>query len=217
MATPKLKRLAKKFMQQIQDPVIDDPENSDLILPGQIVRTIPEIEHYLGMAMMRFIEGVWQQANANAGVMLRALPDIYQERDLTILSGQQKVDIASTHADVWDILDSRNGTTTILEIWNAIHLTDALNGSDPFYVGDERRGGLIYQKPFVWVFPASLSEATDYTFTLCFLQAPLNPTDGTYLTIGGDYDIPFSDIHFPTICDIAEKIYKVDDYQEDAG
>lgn len=217
MATPKLNRLAQRFMQQIQDPIIVDPGNPDLLLPGQVIRTITEIEHYLGMAMMKFIEEVWKTAGANAGTMLRALPDIYKERDLTILTGTQKIDISTTHADVWDILDSRQSTVTILEVWNAIHLTDALNGSDPFYVGDARRAGIIYQKPFLWIFPASLAAASDYTFTLCFLQAPLHPVNGTYLTIGGDYDIPFSDIHFNTIASIAEKIYKVDDYQEDAG
>lgn len=215
MPTPKLNDLAHKFMQKIQDPI---SEQSGIILPGQIIRSVAEIEQYIGLAMMKFIEEVWMKAQGNAAAMLRALPDLYEERDLTIPQATQKVDITNTHADVWDILDSRQGTTTILEVWNTIHLTDALNGSDPFYVGDSRRAGLIYQKPYVWVFPASLVPAlTDYEFTLCFLKAPLHPTTGDYLTSGGNYDIPFSDIHLPTIASIAEKLYKVDDYQEDAG
>lgn len=215
MATPKLNRLAQRFMQQIQDPITID---AGVILPGQIIRSVPDIEHYLGMAMMKFIEEVWKQSQANANVMLRALPDLYQERTCTIAAGTQKVDLSTTHADLWDPLDSRNGTTTILEVWHPIHLTDALNGTDPFYVGNSKRGGIIYQKPYLWIFPANLvDDVLDYNFTLCFIQAPLNPTDGTYLVSGGDYDIPFSDIHFTTISDIAEKLYKVDDYQEDAG
>lgn len=215
MATPKLNRLAQRFMQQIQDPILID---AGVIQPGQIIRSVAQIEHYLGMAMMKFIESAWQQAQGSGSMLLKAIPDLYHERECIIPAGTQKVDLSSTHADLWDPLDSRKGTATILEIWNSIHLTDALNGSDPFYVGDARRGGLIYQKPYLWIFPATLVDpVVDYDFTLCFIQAPLNPLTGEYLVSGGDYDIPFSDIHFTTLSDIAEKLYKVDDYQEDAG
>lgn len=217
MATPKLNRLAKRFMQQIQDPIIEAPDDPDMLLPGKIIRSISEIEHYLGMAMMKFIEEVWKSSNANPNIMLSALPDIYEERELIIPQGSQKVNVSTTHADIWDILNSRKNNNIILEAWHTIHLTDAVNRTDPFYIGNERHAGIIYQKPFIWLFPKSLSAASNFNFTLCFLKAPLNPVDGTYLTINGEYDIPFSDIHLTTIASIAEKIYKLDDYQEDAG
>lgn len=216
MATPKLNKLAQRFMQQIQDPITID---AGVILPGTIIRSVAEIEHYLGMAMMQFIAGVQQQAQGSISLLLRALPDLYEEREVvfpSILStADSKIDISSTHADLYDLCTSR-GTGYIFEPWDPKHLSDVLNGLDPFREGSGRYGGLIYQKPYLWLFPKSIHVGSAYTVNLCFIKAPLNPLTGEYLISGGDYDIPFADVLFPQICNIATKLYKVDDYQEDA-
>jgi hypothetical protein len=214
MATPKLNALAKRFMQQIQDPI---SELAGVIIPGQIIRSVADIESYLGMAMQKYIEGAWLQAKGDPGLLLRAMPELYKEREATVVTPNTTVDLSATHADIFDILDSRQGTTQIMEAWNPKYLTDALTGLDPFHQGDTRFGGLIYNKPILYIFPTDLAATVSFVFTLCFIQAALNPLTGEFLVSGGAYDIPFAELHYTAICDIAEKLYKIDDYQEDAG
>lgn len=201
-------------MSQVQDPITI---LAGVIQPGVLIRSVAEIENYLGMACKKFIETAWIKAQLNPDTLLRAMPSLYFERPVTILQNQRSVDISTTHADIFELLDSRNGATTLLEVWDPARLTGAISLTDPFYVGTARRGGIIFQRPYLWIFPASLAAAANYTFTLCFLRLALNPTSGAYLVSGGDYDIPFDEIYFPEIADIATKLYQVDDYQEDAG
>lgn len=216
MATPKLNLLAQRFMQQIQDPITIDSATG-IIYPGNLIQTVAEIESILGDAMLKYINNVWTEAKSNRDIFIGFLPELFKPKTITFThpSNTYYTELAGSDLfDLMDILDSNSGNT-LIEVWNPVHLADAKAQTDPFYTGGSEMPGIIYQKPLIWLFPASIVATADYSINLNYISLPVNPVDGSYLTSGGDTDIQFNQNHLQDIADYATKLYKVDDYQED--
>lgn len=216
--TPKLNILAQRFMNGIQDPITID-SGTGKFSAGSIIQTVAEIETRLGDAMMKYMDDVWKAAKGNKQQFLTFLPELFKKVDTTLGTPNTSIYLEYPGLnlfDVYDILDSSHNTT-LIEVWNQVHLADALAGVDPFYVGDADRPGMILQHPVVYFFPTSLAAATDYAVRFNYIQKPVNPEDGTYFTTGGTYDIPFSLNHINDIAETAVRMYRVDDFQEDAN
>jgi hypothetical protein len=211
MATTKLDMLAQRFMQQIQDPIVHDPITQNL-LPGNIIRTILEIQNYCGNACLKYVKNIWGMAKGDRNLFISFIPELFKTQTIQFPNNTAEIDMtqAVLFKDFFDCLDSYNGTIPI-EIWNPVHLTDALTNNDPFYAGSALRPGLIYQKPYLYLFPASLSGATGYPVSLNYIALPIDPSTGDFLVIDGNTDIPFSYDHIQEIADIAVQLYRTDD------
>lgn len=213
--TPKLNLLAQRFMQQIQDPITVD--GSGVITPGNVILTVAEIENFLGDAMGKYINSIWTQAKGNRDLFIRFLPELFKSKSITFTTPVNTFYTLMPGGGLfhlYDILDSNAGAV-LIEAWNAVHLSDAVAGTDPFYLGTNTRPGIIYQSPLIYLFPATLVAAANYTMNLNFIQSAVSPDDGTYLTSGGNYDIPFNIQHIADIADYATKLYRADNFEED--
>lgn len=205
-------------MRQIQDPIT---ETAGVIGVGKLIRTRDEIHRYINSAMLNFIDAVWDNVEADKRMLLQKLPDIKKTQQITFPLNKNKLDLSNSDSgnfrDMLDVLDSYKSDGTFIEVWNPDRLSDAQTGKDPYYTGTIKRPGIIYSKPNLYLFPASLVSEGDYVFILNYLSRPVNPETGEYLVSNGDYDIPFDDKSIQKIADIATTLYKVDDNQEDPG
>ncbi|MHB8483720.1 MAG: hypothetical protein ACYDBV_13485 [Nitrospiria bacterium] len=238
MATPRLNRLAQRFMQQIQDPIT---VSNGIIQPGNIIRSVAEIENYLGIATMEYLNSFKLKGITKRG-FVNEFPELYTIRniqftrlegisddvlaqitddtgaqvtqDIDVTLGNNFIDLTGlTFFDLFDILDSvYYGVTNVaFEAWDVAKLPEALTGYNPFYIGNNVRAGIIYQDNKIWVFPPSILSSNNFTFSLHFLIIPVNRVDGTYFTSGGGWDYPFSERHIEEIANIATKLYRTDD------
>lgn len=216
MVTTKLNLLATRFMQQIQDPIFIDPV-TNIVTPGQLIRSQTEIENYLGQAMNKYFEQVWEAVKGSQKDFLNVLPELLDSISITYMIGDSVKDLSAltNMFHVFDVSDSYIGTDQI-EAWNQVHLTEALSGDNPFYSGNPYKG-MIYQKPNLYLFPANLTAIAAFTFNLQFIKLPVDPTTGQFFIINGNYDIPFQINHIAEIADIAVNLFKVDDLQESSG
>lgn len=232
MPTPKLNRLAQMFMQRIQDPILTDGGSPELILPGSIVRTVAEIESYLHRAGQLYFDSAWKAAQPENEVpgsvshknkFLNMFPELFKFRSITLAyaSSVSRVDLSTVYNDVFEILDSvKSGGGGIIEVWSQSKLADCIAAADPFYSPPRVTSaapGMILSHPYIYGFPNDIANPGGYTFTLNYIQNNKNPITGDILRSGGTYDIPFSEHHLDAIADIAVKIYRQDDFQEDAG
>ena len=232
MATPKLNRLAQRFMQKIQDPIVLDEGTPEKFYPGSVIRAVKDIEEYLHSAGMKFFEQNWLASkpdNSKAGsishkrIFLNLFPELFSFTSITITfaSGVSSIDLTTANNDVFDILDSvKSGGGGIIEIIDQDRLADALSGNDPFaaspYVTSSNPF-MILQQPKLYLFPADIAQSVDYVFTLNYISNIKNPNTGDILRTGGDYDVPYSENNIDVIADIAASLYNKDDFQEDAG
>jgi hypothetical protein len=214
-ATPKLDLLAQRFMAQIQDPVtVNGLGNLNV---GNLVRTIPDMSRYCGDAMLKYIQKTWDSVNGNEQMFLRKLPELFTVKSLTFPLHTNQVDLSNSangnFFDVQNILDSYQGSTFI-EVWDQDKLSGALSGSNPFHIGSSTRPGIIYEKPNLYLFPASLTASALYTISLCYIRLPIDPVAGGYLQIDGTLgDIPFTLQHIQEIADVAQSLYVTDDME----
>jgi hypothetical protein len=213
--TPKLNILAKRFQNQIQDPVTEDVNGN--IVPGELVPTVAELETYLGNACQKYVEQVYTQS-AGYQDFITKLPELFKSFPVTFSQGSNVIDLSNETylKDVWEVLDSQSGST-LIEVWNKVHQADALTGNDPFYTADAEHPALIYNKPFLFIFPATITDDGNYGITLNYIKLPLNPETGEYLTINGGYDLPFTLKQIQDIADIAEQLYRKDSLEVDSG
>ena len=200
-------------MQQIQDPIYIDPDTG-IVTPGMLIRTQAEIETYLGQAMMRYFDSVWENVSGSRRDFINVLPELFASQELTFEVLETVVDLSlvSGFLDVFDVCDSYIGGLQV-EAWNPVHLTEALSGYNPFYVGTATKLGMIYQKPNLYLFPVTKTATLVFTFYLQYIKLPVNPLTGAFFIINGDYDIPFSIAHITEIADIATRLFKTDDMQ----
>jgi hypothetical protein len=231
MPTPKLNRLAQTFMQKIQDPITLDGGSPEKFQAGTVIRTVDEIEQYLNSAGQRYFDATWKAAqplNDEPGSVshktkfLNLFPELFKFRSITatFAAGTTKVDITTGFNDVHDILDSvKSGGGGLIDVWDQTMLADALAESDPFYSPPRvtiNTPGMILSQPILYLFPNDIT-ATTYVFTLNYIQNIKNPDTGDILRTGGDYDIPYNEVHIEAIAEIAAGLFNKDDFQEDAG
>ncbi len=217
MAADKMKLLAERFLLQIQDVYSVDAITGD-VLPGNLVRTIPELNNYLGQAMNSYFQSAWANSQGRKD-FINKFPELFGRTVSAIpfAMGATTINLSSVlypYHDIFDILDSVFATGKTIEAWNPVFLSDALAGTDPFYVGSADRPGMIWMNPVLYIFPLTLTATVGVSFTLNYIKLPVSPTTGKYLDVNGTEDMPFSIDHIKAIADIATQLYKVDDYQE---
>ncbi len=210
MGAQKLSLLAERFLQQIQDPCTRDPDTFIITLGGSLITTVAEVSTYLGNAMLKYIERVRTETEGNNTAFIQLLPELQTFRPVTFTTPIQRLELGAGYYDVLDILDSYN-STTLIEAWHKRYLNDALAGINPFYIGSANKPGIIFNKPFLYLFPASLVATANYNFDLQFIKLPVNPNDGKFLDVNGDDDIPFTIDRIQEIADIATELYRIDD------
>lgn len=220
MAAPKMKILAKRFLLQIQDIYAEDPGTGN-VLPGNLVRSIDELNTYLGQAMNQYFDTLWKASKGRQD-FINQFSDLFGRTAAAIPFGVgiTSIDLSSLgspYKDVFDVLDSAFSPSGIVEAWNSVYLADALAGNDPFYVGSSTRPGMIWMNPILYLFPLNLTATVAFDFILNYIKLPVSPSTGQYLDVNGTEDIPFSIQHIKAIADIAAALYDVDDDKEDAG
>ena len=232
MATPKLNRVAQMFMQRIQDPILTDGGSPELILPGSIVRTVAEIESYIHRAGQIYFDTAWKAAQpenempgsiSHKKKFLNMFPELFKFRGITFtyLTATSYVDVTTLYNDIFEILDSvKQGGGGIIEVWDPSKLADCIAEADPFYSPPRvtsSNPGMILSHPRIYAFPNDIANTGGYTITINYIQNIKNPISGDILRSGGSYDIPYSEHHLDAIAEIAAKIYRQDDFQEDSG
>ena len=230
MATPKLNRLAQRFMQKIQDPILLDGGSPEKFIAGTVIRTVVEIEEYLHAAGMMFFEQRWLSAKPEDSKIgsishkrnfLNMFPELFKFASVTVTytAGVSSVDLTTIRYDIFDILDSvKSGGGGVIEIIDQDRLADALSDSDPFLTTPHLTNSnpvMILQQPTLYLFPNEIANPTDYTFTLNYISNIKDPGTGDILRTGGTYDVPYSENNIDAIADVAASLFNKDDFQED--
>lgn len=232
MPTPKLNRLAQIFMQRIQDPITLDGGSPEKFIPGQIIRTVQEIERYLHTAGQSYFDAMWKAAQPTEDLpgsfshktkFLTMFPEMFTFRSITVpfVTPNSVLDLTVANNDVHDILDSvKNGGSGVVEVWDASLLGEALAQSNPFYSPPRVTSalpGMILQQPLLYLFPINISQTASYVFNLQFISNIKDASTGDIIRTGGTVDVPYSEMSIDQIAEIAVQIFNKDDFQEDEG
>jgi hypothetical protein len=219
MAAVKMKLIAQRFMLQIQD--IYQVDGTGNVLPGNLVRSIDDLNNYLGQAMNKFFTDN-MKSSAGRQDFINKFPEFFAQTALqTIPAAHTTLDISAlaNNKDIYDVMDSPTSVAgVVLEAWNPVHLNDALALRDPFYVGTATTPGMMLLSPILYLFPVSFVQSGTFAFKLNYIKLPVSPTTGKYYDVNSTTeDCPFSIDHCINVADIATALYAVDDSKEDPG
>lgn len=205
--TPKFNDIALDFMQRIQDPITIV---SNTIIGGSIITSVTEIESYINQAMFKLFNDNFVSAKGDKRLLTKIFPELVKTGQINIsYVGDLSQGILSDFIkDAPIIIDIISDNNTYLEEWKLDKLSIAISQENPFYIATSSRPAYIEVGDYLYVFPANYALSGIKQFDIIYLQQPLDPNGGHFVS-GGIYDSPFTVQWNPIIAEIAEKIYKI--------
>jgi hypothetical protein len=200
MATAKFDRLSVSFAARIADPVASAST-------AGVILTANERTSYINRALHELFKKYWVMVQGDKEAFTKIFPELIKPRVVSITDTHQYA-IASPNLDYYTIIDAHaEGVyTRVLPgvLFNTVRTSKLIQ-----YTPTAAKPAIIEMDKVLYVFPTNLI-TIGLSFTLNIIVQPLNPTDGSFLTQGGDYDSPFMDAWNEEIVNIATEMFLQD-------
>lgn len=195
----KFLKLAKFFTRAIQDELNYDQVNDSLIF-GQLIRTEEEIQAYLNNASNIYFNQIAKENEFRPERIVISYPELLNYLPITVLANQKEA--THTRKNIYKLLSGAN--------YEAIDngFIPKILQSDSYF---RNKAAICFDANKIYYFPAPIS---DTNLTVYYVRYPLQ-NDGTGFGFNTAEDIVWNETHFADIVQIAVKLYRVDDFQED--
>lgn len=195
---PKFLKLAKSFATAVQDTLFYDSIN-DSIIYGQLLRQEEDYQNYLQRAMESYFKSIVEAAQYRPDKVITVNPNLLNYEDI-VLNNTGKT--AHQRKNIWKLLSASD-----LEAVDNSFLPYIQSNSQYF----RSKTAIAFDDNFYYYLP---KPADNTNRRLYYVRKPLQ-NDGGYFGFNSTEDICFDDKDFQPIIEIAIKLYRIDDYQED--
>lgn len=216
MPTPKLDKLATKFITKIPTTFKTAFEPGTMAMPDSEVLSKKDIIRYINEAMITLFNlkynEAFQYAKGKEATAIKYFVGLFPElvKSTTTLTTDVEIEgtayiIDTPYLDVFKVISAIGKDNQFIKVWDATKFTLVLSAEYEEYTATEEDPALIQMNNIIFIFPTDIS---DFTFKFQYIKLPVNPTTGGELEQNGEYDSPFSIQWDNNIVDIAYGIYQ---------
>lgn len=205
-STPKFNRIAVEFSRRVSDPVTLDSSGATVVITAGSWLTKAEIEAYVNKAMFKLLETYWTAVNGDKHKMAQVFPDLVEGRTLSFDASQEFSLAGSTDRDIYEVLEAAYNSLYIESPKKNLVLAAQYGALQFRATAQFPRIFKINNK--LIIYGLDFSGATSVSVTV--FKHPLNYATGGFLTSGGTYDAPFSDMWSSKIAEIAEMLLRIE-------
>lgn len=191
-------KLAKSFASAIQDTLSYDTIN-DTIIFGQLLREEADYQNYLQRAMDAYFQSLIKAVEYRPDKLVIINPNLLNYVDLTLDSTGKTL---HNRKNIWKLLSASD-----LEAVDNSFLPYLQSGSGYF----RSKTAIAFDDEYIYYLPKPVDNTNKRIY---YVRYPLQ-NDGEYYGFNSAEDICFDDADFQNIIEIAIKLYRIDDYQED--
>lgn len=196
----KFLKLAQSFAKSIQDTLIYS--NNTLVF-GQLLTEESDYQNYLQRAMDIYFKNIIEATQYKPNKVIISYPNLLNYVDIYLNSTGKSV---HNRKNIWKLLSS-----TDYEAIDNSFLPYLQSNSGYF----RSKFAIAFDDNFFYYLPKPIPENEEGLLKrIYYVRQPLQ-NDGKYFGFNSEEDICFNDKDFQPIIEIAIKLYKIDDYQED--
>ena len=194
----KFLKLAQSFAAAIQDSLHYDSINDDIIF-GQLLTQESDYQNYLQRAMETYFQNLIKAVEYRPEKLVIINPNLLNYIDIT-LNNTGKT--AHNRKNIWKLL-------------SAADLEAVDNSFLPYIQSDSgyfrSKTTIVFDDEYIYYLPKPVNNINRRIY---YVRLPLQ-NDGEYFGFNSVEDICFDEQDFQQIIEIAIKLYRIDDYQED--
>ena len=204
MATPNFDSISVIVSRLAGDPVVSASTAGTFM-------TAAERNAYVNKALNQFFAQMWRELNFDFKAMVRAFPELGKITSgaTTTAAGIYDIAASASYQDYFKLIDSykTSGNNHIRVMPKELYIT-ALLGTNELYTPSSTNMMVFELADGLHFLPTASFVSAG--ITLHYIQAPLDPTSGNFITQGGSYDSPFYTHWDAVIADIAANMIKMD-------